>query len=55
MAVEGLKNIIGIHPVKKEREPGSHQKQKQKRHERKKKRDEGDEGESRNGHVDIRV
>lgn len=55
MAIEGLKNIYGIPPVKKEQEPGMNQRNKQ-RKDLKKRRKKVEESQlDTEGKIDIRV
>ncbi len=55
MAVEGLSNIYGVPPVKKEQETGLNQRRKQNKNRKKGKREEGDKQKDKEGRIDIRI
>jgi hypothetical protein len=55
MAIEGLNNIYGIPPVKKEQEPNMNKRKKQKREPQKRDKKKEEQQKIEKGRVDIRI
>jgi hypothetical protein len=55
MPIDGLGNILGILPVKKEKEAGETSKRNQKKDRNKGDKKDGDEPKEKEGKIDIRI